>query len=434
MNMLFTADHLDIQHILCKNFQNYPKDDKFRKIFDTLGDGILNSEGALWEIHHKVTMAIFKHPAYQSLLETVIWSKVEKQLLPILGSISEQGMEMDLHEILERFTFDTICKLFLDHDPESLSLNFPNIPSRKALSDVEQVIMHRYYTPPSVRKLKQLLKWGDEKKLRDAEKIIDDFIYKCLAQKQHEYNNMNSEHLETQFLLSTSFMREIKNQFSDFGDPAKLLRDTLLTLMLAGKDTISSALSWFFYMLAKNPAVEDKILEEIHKHLEVKEGERWNAKALREMVYLQGALNESLRLFPPIPFNHKSPLQPDILPSGHKVDQNIKIILSFYSMGRMKSIWGEDCNEFKPERWLSKGGGIEHQPSYKFITFNAGPRTCLGKDTSFFLLKIVSASIIYRYHIELVEGHCVLPADSIVLRMKHGLKVRLSKRSGINNL
>lgn len=87
--------------------------------------------------------------------------------------------------------------------------------------------------------------------------------------------------------------------------------------------------------------------------------------------------------------------------------------------------------EFKPERWVTKGGGIKHQPSYKFPAFNAGPRTCLGKDISFTQMKIVAAVIIYHYHVELVEGHIVVPGDSMMLQMKNGLKVRLTKRTQV---
>jgi cytochrome P450 len=97
-------------------------------------------------------------------------------------------------------------------------------------------------------------------------------------------------------------------------------------------------------------------------------------------------------------------------------------------MGRMESIWGEDCLEFKPERWISEQGRIVHVPSYKFIAFNAGPRTCLGKDMSFIQMKIVASSIIWNYRVQVVEGHPVLPKISVVLHMRHGLKVRVTKR------
>ena len=118
-------------------------------------------------------------------------------------------------------------------------------------------------------------------------------------------------------------------------------------------------------------------------------------------------------------------MKADVLPSGHVIDANTRIILCFYSMGRMEDIWGEDCMEFKPERWFTKDGGIKHEPSYKFTAFHAGPRTCLGKEMGLIQIKMVAASIISRYHVELVEGHKVCPSDSVILQMKYGLKVKL---------
>ncbi|KAM0042385.1 putative cytochrome P450 [Helianthus debilis subsp. tardiflorus] len=428
MDTLLTTDPLDIHHILSKNFKNYPKGDKLHKIFDVLGDGILNSDGELWEINRKVILSILKHPGFQSKMETIIWNKVENGLLPILESICRSGTEIDLQYIFQRFAFDTVCTLLFDNDPESLSLDFPYIPYSKAFTDGEEAILLRHVTPPFLWKLQQMLRVGKEKKLSDAWKNLDQFIYRCLAQKQKEYHNMN--HQAENFIFFTAIMRELRDH-SDV-DPTKFLRDTFVNLMAAGKDTISSSLSWFFYLLDRNPTLEEKILEEIHTHLEVNARKRWNTKELDEMVYLHGALCETLRLYPPIPFNQKSPLQPDILPSGHKVDQNTNVILSFYSMARMESIWGEDCMKFKPKRWISDSGGIKHEPSYKFATFSAGPRTCLGKNMALSQMKIVLITIIHRYHIQLVEGHPVLPADSMILQMKHGLKVILNRRDEFN--
>ena len=146
-------------------------------------------------------------------------------------------------------------------------------------------------------------------------------------------------------------------------------------------------------------------------------------------MYLHGALCESLRLFPPAALEHKAPMQPDILPSGHHLARNGKLILSFYSVGRMESVWGKDCLEFKPERWISPSGKIKHEPSYKFPAFNAGPRTCLGKEMAFAQMKMVAAAILHRYRIKVVEGHVVSPRDSIILQMKNGLRVSLTKIS-----
>ncbi|GKE56554.1 cytochrome P450 [Tanacetum coccineum] len=86
-------------------------------------------------------------------------------------------------------------------------------------------------------------------------------------------------------LVKVSSKSKVSKQ-APVGDQTKFLRDALLGLMLAGKDTTSSGLSWFFYVLAKHPKVENNILEEIQKHVAVEGGKRWNVKMLSKMVYL----------------------------------------------------------------------------------------------------------------------------------------------------
>ncbi|CAI9296357.1 unnamed protein product [Lactuca saligna] len=395
-NKLCTTNPSDVHHILSKNFSNYPRGHRFRKIFDILGDGFSNTDGDLWHFHRRTIMLLLKSPCFGSLLEDVIWNKVESGLLPVLEYLSMQEVEIDLQDVFERFSFDTICKLLFDHDPKSMSLDFAYIPCEKALSEMAEVMFWRYIMPRNVRKLQQLLRIGNEKKLSDAWKILDEFIYTIVAQKQDELNKLKCEFKDENFKLSTALLREYKDQGGSTGNPNKFLRDALLNLLVAGRDTTSSALSWFFYLLAKNPMVEDKIQEELHRELEKEMGEKdFRAIEFDKLIYLHGALSEAL------------------------------------SMGRMKSIWGSDCMEFKPERWISVDGRIIRQPSYMFPAFNAGPRSCLGKNMSFTQLKIVAATIIYHYHVDLVEGHLVVPSNSIILKMKNGLKVTLTKRSEV---
>ncbi|KAJ6298143.1 hypothetical protein OIU76_019307 [Salix suchowensis] len=117
-----------------------------------------------------------------------------------------------------------------------------------------------------------------------------------------------------------------------------------------------------------------------------------------------------------------------MLPSGHRVRRKMRVLISFYSMGRMEAIWGKDCLEFKPERWISDKGGILHVPPYKFVAFNDGPRSCLGKDVSFIQMKMVASAILWNYHVQVVEDHPVSPGLAVVLQMKNGLKVRITKR------
>ncbi|KAL3584042.1 hypothetical protein D5086_015103 [Populus alba] len=111
-----------------------------------------------------------------------------------------------------------------------------------------------------------------------------------------------------------------------------------------------------------NPQVESKIRAELKSTMPAEERENWrlfSTQELSNLVYLHGALCETLRLYPPVPFQHKEPLKSDVLPSGHRVGPNMMVLFSVYVMGRMTSIWGPDCLEFKPERSVFQGNGSE---------------------------------------------------------------------------
>ncbi|CAI9264832.1 unnamed protein product [Lactuca saligna] len=428
MDMLVTSDPTNIHYMLSKHFPNYPKGPEFHKIFDILGDGIFNSDHEVWEIQRKTTMSLLKHPDFNSHLEKNIRNKIEKGLLPLLDLVSHNQQAIDLQEIFQRFTFDAICALLLDYDPETLSVHLPYNACEKAFTDAEEALLWRHVLPERVWKLQQRFGMGKEKKLTEAWKVFDEFIYKCLSRKEEEFGNDGRVEKEETTGLLESLMTSFQGQTGISGDSRRFLKDTILNLMIAGRDTTSTVLSWFFYLLAQNPSIESKIRREIENQVG---GSDWKCclgvKELKSLVYLHGGLCEALRLYPPVALEHKSPYEADVLPSGHAVNENSKIILSFYSMGRMEWIWGKDCMEFKPERWFSGGkGGIKYVPSYKFTAFHAGPRTCLGKEMGFIQMKMVAIAIIYHYHVEVVEGHKVCPSDSIILQMKHGLNVRLS--------
>jgi cytochrome P450 len=117
-----------------------------------------------------------------------------------------------------------------------------------------------------------------------------------------------------------------------------------------------------------------------------------------------------------------------MLPDGTKVTKGTRIIFSLYAMARIEGIWGKDCLEFKPERWVSKSGRLRHEPSYKFLSFNSGPRSCIGKDLGLSNMKITAASVIYNFKVELVEGQTVMPQSSVILHTQNGMMVGLKRR------
>ncbi|KAJ9565669.1 hypothetical protein OSB04_001635 [Centaurea solstitialis] len=427
MDILFISDPANYHYISTTNFHNYPKGPEFRETFDILGDGIFSCDDELWELHRKTTMSLFNRPGFLNLVEQTTWNDMEEKLLPVLDFMSAaRGSKTNLQDIFQRLAFDTIFKLISDYDPKTLSVELPFNKFEVAFTKSEEALFVRNILPMCWWKLLKRFQLGDEKHLSDALKLSDEVAYKFInetREKQSEAYAIEKEQVDDLRLL-TGFIREYSDQTRSFDDRDKFIKDTLLSLVFAGRDTTSSTLTSLFYLLAKNPIAKGKICEEIHTKLGIKEGEKWRkygVKELEKLVYLQGALCEALRLFPAVPVNTKASVEVDTLPSGHQVRKNTKIFLCPYAMGRMETIWGQDCLEFKPERWISEQGGIKHVPSHKFTAFHTGPRACLGKKISLIQMKIVAATILYNYNVEVVDGHPITQSRSVMLQMKYGL-------------
>ncbi|XP_058084329.1 noroxomaritidine synthase 2-like [Magnolia sinica] len=440
MDMLITCDPDNVNHILnTTNFSNYPKGDDFSEIFEILGDGILNADYESWRIQRKMAHSLVRYKRFRRFVVKACREKVENGLVPLLSHIAHQVHAVDLQDVLQRFTFDVTCLLVCGTDPGCLSADFPTIPFAKAVDDAKEVILLRHTVPTSWWKLMRWLNVGGEKTLTDAKETIDQFIHQQISARRDELKTAKKiieegDEEEAMDLLS-SYMDYQHGDEMDRLKSDTFLRDTTLNMLVAGRDTTSAALTWFFWVLSKNPKVETKILEELRSISLEKDGlirgkkpRVFDPEDLGGMVYLHAALCESLRLFSPVPLVHKGVLEPDVLPSGIKVQPGMKILYSLFAMGRMESIWGKDCLEFRPERWISEGGMPKFSFSDRFLVFNAGPRSCLGKDISFVQMKAVAAAMLYNYEIQVLDDQVVAPRISVILHMKNGLMVNIRER------
>jgi len=427
-SFIITSDPLNVDHVAGKNFGNYGKGTNFQEIFDFFGGTILNCDSHVWKQKRTMFNLFLKRKTFKNFFQQIIEKKLDSCLVPFLNDVSEVGALVDLEDALSRFTFDSICTIAFGFDPNCLPNKFNElreIAYQKALTVIDEVILYRHFIPSCLWKLQKWLHVGQENKLRKAEENLDRFLYESItfSKQERKYEEMDECYFDW-------VKARTKEGYGKEEISGKFLRDDTLTLLLAGSGPVSSGLSWFFWLVSTHPIVEAKILQEIKDNWPTKEENQIPSRDeyLDKLVYLHGAICETLRLYPPVPFEHICAIKSDILPSGDRVSPNTRLLYSLYTMGRMEQIWGKDFMEFKPERWISEGGNIIHVPSYKFIAFNTGPRSCMGKDISLVQMKMVVAALLPKFHIKVVEGHPVAPKLSFVLHMKHGLKVKVTKR------
>ncbi|XP_058090288.1 cytochrome P450 86B1 [Magnolia sinica] len=434
LNCVVTADPRNLEHLLKDKFTNFPKGKFFRStVRDLLGDGIFNADDDTWRHQRKTASIEFHSAEFRNLTAESLLELVHARLLPVLESSADSGVALNLQDLLLRLTFDNVCMIAFGVDPGCLSPGLPEIPFARAFEDATEATVRRFVTPTILWKTLRFLDMGIERNLRQSIQRVDEFADEVIRTRKKELLLESSSKRSD---LLTIFMRLKDDDGKPFSD--KFLRDICVNFILAGRDTSSVALAWFFWLLDRNPAVEERILEEVRRII----GERayssdvkgnipvvFKPDEVKRMEYLQAALSESLRLYPSVPVDHKEVVEDDVFPDGTVLKKGTKIIYAIYSMGRMESIWGDDCREFKPERWL-RDGKFMSESAYKFTAFNGGPRLCLGKDFAYYQMKFAAASIIYRYHVKVVENFPVAPKLSLTMYMKHGLKVTVQRRDG----
>ncbi|CAN4123781.1 unnamed protein product [Withania somnifera] len=434
LNCVVTSDPRNLEYLLKTNFSNFPKGDYFRStVRDLLGDGIFNADYEIWQEQRKTASIEFHSAKFRNMTKDSLLELVHSRLLPVMEDSIKQSIPIDLQDVLLRLTFDNVCMIAFGVDPGCLHPDLPQIPFAKAFESATEATVLRFVTPTLVWKTMRFLGLGTEKTLKHSLKKVDEFADEVIRTRKKELSLADSKQRSD---LLTVFMGSRDEQGRPFSD--KFLRDICVNFILAGRDTSSVALSWFFWLLDRNPEVEKRILAEICKVLNerenaIKEKEEdgspliFKAAEIKKMEYLQAALSEALRLYPSVPVDHKEVVDDDVFPDGTVLKKGTKVVYAIYTMGRMEAIWGKDCREYRPERWLRDGRYVS-EPAYRFTAFNGGPRLCLGKDFAYYQMKFSAASILWRYHVKVVEGHPVMPKMALTMYLKYGLQVKLSRR------
>ncbi|KAG9443690.1 hypothetical protein H6P81_015030 [Aristolochia fimbriata] len=430
-----TAEPTNVEHILRDNFPNYVKGPRFNAVLaDFLGDGIFNADGELWAHQRKTAGHEFSTRSLKSFIADIVEAEIAGRLIPTLLSAAEAGNVVDLDDVFRRFTLDNICDLAFGDDPACLGPGREFPPFALAMDEATEICFHRFLSPlPWIWKAKRVLNVGSERRLRRAVKTIDDYLTRIVASREEEElirtGNPPKQDLLSRFIEASR--KENPNPGSSNQKRRKFLRDIILSFVFAGKDTTSTALSWFFWLLCENPRCEKRILDEIREVVLVSDADKIvpGYEEMKRMNYLQGMISESLRLYSPVPHNSRQSATDDVLPDGSRVGKGWFADYSAYAMGRMENLWGPDCREFKPERWLKKDGSFVAADQFRFPVFHGGPRSCLGKDMAYLQMKAVAAAVVTFFHVVKVGEEPPGYTVSLTPKMKGGLHVRLIKRN-----
>ncbi|CAD6337532.1 unnamed protein product [Miscanthus lutarioriparius] len=430
-----TANPANVEHILKTNFANYPKGElTVSMIEDFLGHGIFNSDGEQWLWQRKAASYEFSKRSLRNFVVDAVRFEVVERLLPLLDGARRDGRTLDVQDVLERFALDNICRVAFGEDPACLAEEGIAAPESaefmRAFNDAQSATMARFMSPvKSLWRLKKFLNMEPERRMGEAVGTVHGYADRIIRERRARG--------EAAGLAACRRDNDFLSRFAATGEHSdETLRDVVTNFLLAGRDTTSSALTWFFWLVSTRPDVEEKIVREVRAVRRASSRQENAAAAafsfdeLRDMQYLHAAITESMRLYPPVAMDTHSCKEDDFLPDGTFVGKGWLTTYSAFAMGRVEDIWGADCEEFRPERWIGEDGAFRPESPFKYPVFHAGPRMCLGKEMAYIQMKSIVACVLERFSFQFVGGEerpgLVL---SLTLRMEGGLPMKVITRT-----
>jgi cytochrome P450 len=197
-----------------------------------------------------------------------------------------------------------------------------------------------------------------------------------------------------------------------------MIRDQLLTMLIAGHDTSTALLSWVLYLLGKHPNALKKAREEVDMVL----GDgvpQW--EQLSQLVYLGYVIDEALRMYPPIHLGSRIAAA-DLVFQGYNIPKGTRVLYSIYLTHHMEAYWPEP-HVFRPERFA------EQRPiPYTYLPFGGGRRNCIGSYFAQIESRVVLARILQQFDLKLLPQN-LHPHMGATLEPRPGVKMAVTPRS-----
>ncbi|KAI0663217.1 cytochrome P450 [Cubamyces menziesii] len=320
------------------------------------------------------------------------------------------GHAVDFQDLIQRFTLDSATEFLfgacvhslksplpLPHshiDPTTAQPFFPSDAAAQfseAILGVQRVLAMRLRLG-WVWQLKELFHDRSAEHMR----VIDEFLQPILNEAIAKRRVAQSQDKEAAEEERDTLLDHLV-QLTD--DPV-LLHDETLNILIAGRDTTASTLAFIVYLMCLNPHVFKRLRQEVLETFGTNEMPTFDG--VKKMKYLRAVINETLRLYPVVPFNVRVATQDTTVPNPKNaagppifVPANTPVAYSVFMLHRRKDYWGPDALSFDPDRWLDERLNKHFAANpFIFLPFNAGPRICLGQqfaynEISFFLIRLL---------------------------------------------
>lgn len=391
---LLLNDPEAIKHVLQDNHRNYTKDTiQYNALAAVTGRGLLTSDGEYWFRHRRLMQPGFTRQHIQNFGPAV--GAAVHRMVARWQPAANRGQALDIDAEMMRTTLEivgqTLFSLDLSQEAQSLT---------QAVITCLDHIMYgaRHVTLPDSIPTPRSLRF------KRALAALDKAVYEIIEGRRGQPPRGDVLDLLMSHL----------DEPGENGMTLQQARDEIITLLIAGHETVASALTWAIYLLSRHPAALDRLSAELN---EVLGGRPASVEDLPALSYTRMVFDEALRLYPPAWLITRKAIAEDEV-QGRAIPAGALIIIGTSAMHHHPVYW-PDPDTFDPERFTEERS--EGRPRYAYLPFGGGPRLCIGSNFALMEAPLILAGIFQHYRLELLPGHKVEPDPLVTIRPRGGL-------------
>jgi cytochrome P450 len=398
INLLVHPDY--VQRVLRDNVANYPRPefvtDKLKSI---VGEGLVAAEGERWANARRVAQPAFDPARVTGFGDTMI--KTTSEMLERWSGYVERGQPLDIKSEMMHVSLANLATALF------------NFELREALDEIEPAVY--YALSHTNRRLTspidpQRFPVPSTRRFNATLAALNQVIYRIIG----EHRKAGGVEDFVSMLLDS--------QDPETGAPItdRQARDEVIGFFIAGHETVSSALTWTFYLLSQNPDCWRKLKAEVD---EVLGGRTPTVDDVPKLKYTEYVLLEAMRLYPPIFVLMRRAVDDDIV-GGYHVPKDSTVVLCPYVTHRHRDFW-DNPEGFDPDRFTPERSAGLHRMA--FFPYGGGPRKCIGNMFAALEMPLVVAMVTQQYRLNLIPGQVVFPEPAISLRPRDPVMVTVER-------
>jgi cytochrome P450 len=389
-----------INQVLVIQHNKFHKSELTRRVtVRMLGQGLLISEGEFWRRQRRLAQPAFHRSRVNDYASTML--ELTESHLHNWRDREERNIGLEMTALTLAIAVRTLFGATLPEQARGVG---------RAMTFLMRYSLRRQRLPFRIPET-----WPTPNNLRANRELefIGSLVYGIISERQAEGNQNHHNDL---LALLMGAMDEDGTQMTP-----QQLHDETMTLFLAGHETTAQMLTWTWYALSQNPAVQARLEEELN---DVLGGRPIQAADVPRLPYLHAVMNEILRLYPPAYIMAREVIEPCEI-GGYTLRPTSTIIFSQWVMHRDPRFY-DDPEAFRPERWLD--GLADRLPPGAYFPFGDGPRRCIGQGFAMLEAAVVIATLARRFRLQLAPSRPVVPEPLVTLRPRRGIQMTLRAR------